>query len=77
MFSLVNKHTLLSQYCFRQYKNTTDAVADLVNFVTGKLDVHTDVGALFIEVAKVFDSIDHIITLKKLVYYGFHGITNF
>ena len=68
IFSFINKHTLLppSQHDFRQYKSTTDAVADLVNFITGKLDVHTDVGVLFIDVAKAFGSIDHIITFKKL-----------
>ena len=55
MVSFINKHTLLpsSQCGFRLYKNTTDTVADLVNFVTGKLDVHIlhDVGALFLDVA--------------------------
>ena len=56
MCSFINKHTLLlpSQYGFRQHKNTTDAVAELLHFVTGKLDVHTDVGILFIVVAKAF-----------------------
>ena len=66
-----------SQYGFRrQYKNTTDAVADLVNFVIGKLDVHTDVDALFIDVAKAVDLIGHSITSQKLEYYGFQGIAN-
>ena len=76
--SFINKHTLLSlsQYGCWQYKNTTDDVTDLLNFVTGKLNVHTDVGALFIDVAKAFDLIDHIITLKKLEYCGFRRITN-
>ena len=72
MFSFINKHTLLSssQYGFRQYKNTTNAVANPVNSVTGKLDVHTEFGALFIDVAKAFDSIDHIIILKQLENYA-------
>ena len=47
MLFFINKHTLLSpsQFCFRQYKNITDVVADFVNFVTGKLDVRSDVDA--------------------------------
>ena len=64
MFSFINKHTLLSpsQYNFRLYKNTTDAVVALVNFVTGKLEIHSYVGALFMDEAKTFNSIDHSIT---------------
>ena len=58
-------------------RNTTDAVADLVNFVYGSLDAHTDVGALFIDVAKAFDSIDRTITLQKSEYYGFAGLLIF
>ena len=78
MISFINKHTLLLpfQYDFRIYKNSTDTVADLVNFFTSKLNMLTDVGALFIDVAKAFDSIDHIIILEKLDYYGFCKITN-
>ena len=43
--------------------------------IIGKLDVHTDVDALFIN-AKAFGSIDQNVTLQKLEYNGFRGIAN-
>jgi hypothetical protein len=78
MFSFINKFSLLSacQYGFRQHRSTTDAVADLINYVTCSIDNQCEVGALYVDVAKAFDSIDHAIVLQKLHSYGFRGMAN-
>ena len=55
---------------------TQDAIATFVNFVANKLDKHKDVSALFLDVAKAFDSINHDILLYKLYCYGFRGVAH-
>jgi hypothetical protein len=77
MVAFLTEHSLISkrQFGFQSGKNTSDAVADVVNFVTNRLNERDDIGALFIDVAKAFDSISHSITLHKLSHYGFRGAT--
>jgi hypothetical protein len=76
MISFTNKYALLSsaQYGFRAGRSTQDAIADLVEHVTMNLDEHADVSALFVDVAKAFDSVNHTILLHKLYKYGFRGV---
>jgi hypothetical protein len=73
-----NKFNLLSmsQYGFRACRGTQDAVADLVEHVTKSLDEHKDVSALYVDIAKAFDSINHGILLHKMYKYGFRGNTH-
>jgi hypothetical protein len=76
MISFSDKNNLISnsQYGFRKGRSTQDAVAKLVNFITAKLDGKLDVSALYVDVSKAFDSIDHDILLRKLCAYGFRGL---
>jgi hypothetical protein len=73
-----NKFNLLSmsQYGFRACRGTQDAVADLVEHVIKSLDEHKDLSALYVDVAKAFDSINHGILLHKMYKYGFRGNTH-
>ena len=53
-----------------------DANATFVNFVANKLVKHEDVSAIFLYVAKAFDSINHDVLLHKLHCYEFRGVAH-
>ena len=61
MFSFFDSQSILHfyQFSFRSHMDTQDANAVFVNFVANKLDKHEDVSAIFLNVAKTFDSINH------------------
>ena len=62
------------QFCFRKSCATNRAVVNLTNFVTHKLDNHQSVLALYLDVSKTFDSIDHNILIGKFWNNGIRGI---
>jgi hypothetical protein len=76
MTAFLGEHDILysSQFGFRSGMNTQDAIARFVNTVTDNLDKTIDTSALFIDVAKAFDSLNHNILLYKLKSYGFKDI---
>lgn len=76
MMSFVINYSLLSncQYGFRSGKSTQDAVVDVIECVTKRLDDRDSVSALYVDVAKAFNSVDQDILLLKLYRYGFRGI---
>ncbi len=76
MVSYLDKFKILSdaQYGFRSTRSTEHALTDVVNFVSESLDHSRDVFALYLDVSKAFDSINHSILLNKLDAYGFRGI---
>ena len=71
-----NKYNVLNinQHGFRSNYSTSTAVADVLNYVTTALDKKNVVLALFIDVSKAFDSLDHNILLKKLEHYDVRGV---
>ena len=75
MLQFIEKYLLITewQFGFRPHRSTQDAISHFVEYVTGNLDGKDDVCALFIDVAKAFDSLDHDVLLYKLSAYGFRG----
>ena len=73
IISFACKYSLLTtqQYGFRSGISTQDAVANLVEHVTMKLDQCCDVSALYIDVSKAFDSVNYDILLYKLYKYDY------
>ena len=78
MVSFIDFQSTLYFYQFgcRSHVGTQDAIATFVNFVASKLDKHEDDSAIFLDVAKAFNSINHYVLLHKLYCYEFRGVTH-
>ena len=59
-----------SQYGFRKDHSTEFAALELIDIIKKELDAKHDPFAVFLDLSKAFDTIDHTILLKKLSYYG-------
>lgn len=62
------------QYGFRRGCSTSTAIIELVDYVVSKLEAKDIVGALFLDLQKAFDTLNHNILLNKLERYGIRGI---
>ena len=73
----INKYNILTtcQYGFRPINSTNFAIIDLINARTQHLNNKSKAAALFIDISKAFDSLNHNILLRKLEAYGFKGLT--
>ena len=63
-----------NQFGFRKMHNTTDAVTKFIADITKCLDRKDKVLAVFCDLSKAFDTINHNILLNKLHFYGIRGI---
>lgn len=62
------------QYGFRKNLNTTAAALSLLNNIRQAVDHNKFSSAIFIDLCKAFDMVNHEILLEKLEYYGIRGI---
>ena len=61
------------QYGFRPMMSTIDAIIDFTADVLPSLDKREQCIAVYLDLSKAFDTINHGILLKKLEYYGIRG----
>ena len=71
----LEKYNLIStkQFGFLKNLGTADALASTVDFLYDKLGKSKPTAAVFLDLAKAFDSVDHNILIDKLYFYGIRG----
>ena len=71
----VNNLFYSSQYGFRKRHSTEDAAMELVDKINSffENDANDQVLAVFLDLSKAFDTMDHEILLTKLAHYGIEG----
>ena len=72
----LNEHKLLydSQYGFRAGHSTELASIELIDRITQALDKGKIPISIFLDLSKAFDTLDHVILLQKLNYYGIKSV---
>ncbi len=76
LYSFLNKHDILypHQYGFRHKHSTCDALCDFTyNMLQAFENKHASL-AVYLDLFKAFDTIDHGILLRKMEHYGIRGI---
>ena len=68
-----NKLLYDSQYGFRKYHSTEFAALEFTDKIITNLDQSKLPIAIFLDLSKAFDTIDHSILIHKLHYYGIQG----
>ena len=63
-----------SQYGFRKNHSTEHAALELFDRVAKDVDDQNDPFAIYLDLSKAFDTIDHSIMIEKLHRYGIQGI---
>ena len=62
-----------NQFGFRKQHSTSHAIITLIEKVSKALDTGKIVVGGFLDLKKAFDTVDHIILLRKLKLYGIRG----
>lgn len=75
VLNFLNKYNTLveQQFGFRKNKSTTLAIFTLVKSILNNLNSKVSSCALFLDLSKAFDLVDHVRLLKKMERYGIRG----
>lgn len=73
-----DRHDILyhMQYGFRSGSSTSNVLCELVDSLYASFEKRNMVGAVFIDLKKAFDTLDHEVLLAKLAAYGVRGQAN-
>ena len=69
-YNILHKH----QYGFQRGKSTKHAILDLHTNIIKEVESREKSCSIFLDFAKVFDTVNHHILLEKLKYYGIRGL---
>lgn len=64
-----------NQYGFRKKHNTIDAVIKFISDIAIAEDSKNSTLAIYLDLSKAFDTLNHTLLLKKLEHYGIRGIS--
>ena len=75
LYKYLDDNNLLfdSQYGFRKHHSTELAAVELIDRIYETMDQGDIPISIFLDLSKVFDTLDHSILLNKLEYYGVKG----
>ena len=75
MIKFIDRYNIFSksQFGFRKNMSTEAALINFIDFVHKGLTAKHNVGAVFMDLSKAFDVMDHNILEIKLKHYGFRG----
>ena len=68
-----NNYFYKNQYGFRDEHSTELAANELIDRILGDLDKKRNPIVVYMDLSKAFDTLNHMILLKKLKYYGVNG----
>lgn len=76
IISFLEKYKLLSesQYGFRKGKNTEMAIYELIDFINNSLNDNKKCIAIFLDLAKAFDTVSHNLLIDRLEKIGIRGL---
>ena len=78
VINFLDKYDLIAkrQYGFRDMYNTADAINYMTEYIYSKQDSLKPVAAIFLDLKKAFDLVDHKILLNKMDEIGIRGMSN-
>ena len=78
LYTFLNKNNIIYnlQFEFRQQYSTSHALINIIENIRKALDIRNIGYGLFVDLQKVFDTVDHQILSAKLNHYGISGVSN-
>ena len=75
-YSFITKCDILyaGQYSFGLKHSTINAITEFSHSILSSIDARQQSIAVYLDLSKAFDTIDHSILLRKLEHYGIRGI---
>ena len=75
MLNFIDKYNIISstQFGFRKKLSTETALLSLTDYIHNGLTLKHNVGAIYMDLSKAFDVMNHDILKLKLEHYGFRG----